>query len=60
MGQGRCYIKAVSHFPEKGGDADAEETGTYGTAVSGVYSGDAVRTDHKSALAARKPPGRLA
>ena len=49
---------AVSHFPEKGGVADVEKTGTYGTAVFGVSGGYAVRTDHKSVLTARLAPKR--
>ena len=57
--RGRALLhkqKAVSHFPERGGDADVEETTVHGTAVPGVSGGNAVHTDHKGVLAARVAP----
>lgn len=39
-------------LPAKGGDANVEKTAVHGTAVSGVFSGNAVHTDYKSEMTA--------
>ena len=70
--EGRCCItggrpiplrKGVVHFPEivsKGGDADVEKTAVLCAPVSGVSGLLGLHTYHKSVLAVRLVPERLA
>ena len=52
--------KAVGYFPEKGGGADVEKAAARCAAVTGMSGGNAVHTHHKSVLAVRLVPERLA
>ena len=60
---GRCYKKAVGHFPaKKGGDADGKRALGESPALRGMLhrhpNGDDLHIP-KSVLAARLDPGRL-
>ena len=56
--EGHCYIKAVSHSLEKGGEADVEKTGNRIPAVPALPGMGVVHTDHRSVLTARLQPER--
>ena len=59
--EGRCYIEAVSHFLEKGGDADGAEALDAGPAISrasGMDHFDPALLSPESLLTARKAPER--
>ena len=59
--EGRCYIEAGSHFPEKGGDADGVEALDAGPAISrasGMDHFDPALLSPESLLTARKAPER--
>ena len=58
----RCYIKAVSHFPEKGGEAYGSQAKETIPALSDMLHRYPLDNDHhipESTLAARMVPERL-